>query len=59
MPEIVLAVPEGALAVLPRLAPVNGRERDEEGVRALTGFRQAPGLAVEGAAPLDRVSIGA
>ena len=58
MPEIVLAVAEGALAVLPRLAPVNGRERDEEGVRALPGFRQAPDLAVEDATPLDCVSIG-
>ncbi len=30
MSDVVLAVPEGALTVLPRLAPVNRCERDEK-----------------------------
>jgi len=50
VPEIVLAVPERTLAVLPRLAPVDRRQRDEKRIVAL--------LRRERAALLERVPVG-
>src|SRR5262249_1686241 len=54
--EIVLAVAERALAVLPGLAPVNRGERDEPRRRVADGVR--PDGRVERAAVLQRMTIG-
>ena len=55
--EIVLTVPEGALAVLPRFAPVNRGQADEARVRRIAE-RRAPRRGIERRAPLERVPIG-
>src|SRR5213596_1887675 len=57
MTEVVLAVPKRALAVLPRFAPVNRRERNEP----LRGFQSndpLPFIRIERAPLLERMSIG-
>ena len=53
--EIVLAVAERALAVLPRLAPVDRRQRDQS--RRSAPQRRAARLGIERAALLQRVPI--
>ena len=54
--HVVLAVAERALAVLPRFAPMNGGQRDEQHVRpSATGA--IPRTRVEHAAHLERMTI--
>src|SRR5436189_4860007 len=57
MTEIVLAVPKRALAVLPRLAPVNRREHDEPG-RRFRSHDALPDIRAERTPLLERVPIG-
>ena len=54
--EVVLAVAERALAVLPRLAPVDRGQHHEPGVRF--GNSAAPLPRIDAAALVERVSIG-
>ena len=61
MSQVVLAVAERALAVFPRLAPMNGRERNEKCVRRETGSSESgeiPRCGLEDRAPLEGVPIG-
>ena len=69
MTQIVLAVPERALAVFPGFAPMDGRESDDERVGRDTDSRDSrdsrdrdsgeiPRGAIEDAAPLNQVPIG-
>src|SRR5213594_2671853 len=55
MSEIVLAVPERALAVFPRLAPMDGRQHDDE-CRSDAG--EIPGVAIECRAAFNHVPVG-
>ena len=54
--EIVLAVAERPLAVFPRFAPMNRRQRDEQDVRS-AAERALPRAFVEQAAQFERVTI--
>ena len=56
MPEIVLAVTERPLTVLPGLAPMNGRERDQQDVDRPSELRH-PRLRTERASLLERMTI--
>ena len=53
--EVVLAVAERSLAVLPSLAPMDGCQRDEHDVRS-SAARALPRAFVEDAAQFDGVS---
>ena len=57
--EVVLAVAERALAVLPRLAPVDRRQRRRADVRSAGRMPSRHARCVERAAPLERVASGA
>ena len=54
--EIVLAVTEGSLAVLPCFAPVDGGERDQHEIR-VAAHRCRPCALIERAAQLERLPI--
>ena len=56
MADIVLAIPEGAFTVLPRLAPVNRRQDDKQRIAAVRC--RAPGVGLELAAYLELVFLG-
>ena len=57
MTEIVLAIPECTLAVLPGLTPVNGRQGHEENV-GFSGIDGGPRLSIEGAPLLQCMAVG-
>ena len=54
--EVVLAVAERPLAVLPRFAPVNGRERDQHDVVS-SADSAPPRVVVERASQFERVTV--
>ena len=56
MAQVVLAVAECPLAVFPRLAPMDRRQRDQQSVLS-SAERLAPHALVEDAAQFDRVTI--
>ncbi len=56
MPQIVLAVAKGALAVFPGFAPVNRCQRDQDQVGP-AGARRSPNGVVEQAALLEDVTV--
>src|SRR5688572_25292414 len=56
MARVVLAVAEGALAVLPRLAPVDGGESDEERARGQAACEKRIELGWAVGAALERVA---
>ena len=54
--EVVLAIAECPLAVLPRFAPVDGRQRDEQDVTSAR-VRRHPRVRVERASLLEHVPV--
>lgn len=55
VPGVVLAVPEGALAVLPGLAPVDGGEPEQQRARRQRRGELGPGIVAQLGAQLERV----
>ena len=56
--DVVLAIPERALAILPGFSPVNGGEPDEERALRKRGGQPCPDLGIELRASLEAVLLG-